>query len=118
VTISSRDVTAQVTRSLDGRESDYDIDAIVAEHDTSEIHFVIEVSDDGAIWMPEKDEARGTEPTDGETPAAIAKTILDNRIADLAAEDLTPGHMRVRVWADQEDADAGLAPLAEATAGV
>jgi hypothetical protein len=81
---------------------------------TTEVHFVIEVSDDGATWMPENDEARGTEDTEGETPQDVAQAILVNRITDLAADDLTPGHMRVRVWAGEEAAASGREPLAEA----
>ncbi|MEU0940281.1 hypothetical protein [Embleya sp. NPDC005971] len=79
------------------------------------VFYQIEVSDDGTTWMPENDDARGTEDTEGETPRDVAQAILVNRITDLASENLTPGHMRVRVWADEDSAIAGLDALAEVT---
>lgn len=78
------------------------------------VHYTVEVSDDGDVWMPENDDAPGTEPTHGGDLDELADDILGNRLADLEAEDTPPGRLRVRLWLSPEHAAAGMTPTAEA----
>lgn len=85
------------------------------DDDTRSAYYEIEISDESEIWQTEHDDARGVETLDDDTYLAdAARLILDNRIADLTADDALPAYMRVRVWHTQDDARAGYAPLAEA----
>lgn len=59
--------------------------------------FVIEVSDDRENWMPENDEAMGTESFNGD-PEKFANMILTNRLSDLETEGGAVGYIRVVVW--------------------
>ncbi|MEV3925912.1 hypothetical protein [Actinomadura coerulea] len=55
------------------------------------------ISDDRENWMPEDDEAMGTESFDGD-PEKFANVILINRLSDLEAEGGAVGYIRVVVW--------------------
>lgn len=50
--------------------------------------YLIEISDGDGTWMPERDDARGTETCD-ETPDELARVILSNRLVT-STRALTP----------------------------
>jgi hypothetical protein len=63
--------------------------------------YLIEISDGDGTWMPERDDARGTETCD-EAPDELARVILSNRLDDIDP-DTDPGYVRVLVWAGPEE---------------
>ncbi|MFE5332581.1 hypothetical protein ACFRCG_40005 [Embleya sp. NPDC056575] len=92
MTITSRDVTNQVTRSLDGREDDYDVDAIVA--DIIEAHGAVDIDtiDSDAYWATVAEHHTCGNPAEQQALAAecTAKHIAAMRLRDRLMAEAKP----------------------------